>query len=434
MLVQLLIGLGGCAAVGLWVENTDSFTLSTGNVLSNAGRILALIGGYLIAVQLLLMARIPRLDRTIGTQRLAAWHATIGKSAVIALCAHAFFITWGYGATVHRSFLAQTGRLWRSYPDVLMATVALGLLIMVGVMSVRAARSRLKYETWYLVHLYTYLAIGLAFAHSFANGAEFSRSLRNRIIWSTLYVVAIGSVIVFRFVIPLIKGLRRKAVVERVVRESAEVTSVHLRMTGTGAMQARPGQFVRLRFLTKDGWWQSHPFSLSAPVDGQRLRITAKAVGDHTSGLAGVKAGAKVYLAGPYGALTAERRRNSKVLLVAGGIGITPLLPLLRTLEAESGELTLIYRASDERSLALSHEVEAAAARTNATVHYVLGPRGATEQADPLTAERLAALVPDLEQHDVFLCGPTGLVEKVTAALRSRGVSQHSIHVEQFAL
>lgn len=429
-LVLALIGLGGCGAVALWWGDTLPFTPSWGNELTNAGRILGLLAGYLVAVQLILMARIPWLDQALGPQRLASWHASIGRYVVITLVGHAAAVILGYSVTLEKGPVEQTIKFWTSYSYVALAMVGLVMLVIVGVMSARAVRKRVSYETWYLIHLLTYVAIGLSFWHGMTTGAEFAYSTRNRIFWSTLYIVAFGCILVFRVTLPLARMIRMNARVRRVVRETQTAVSIHIE--GRRLPPVRPGQFVRMRVLSKNGWWHSHPFSVSAPSTRTHLRVTVNAAGSHTRSLADVVPETRVLLTGPYGALTADRRRRQRVLLVAGGIGVTPLLPLLQTLPADPGDVTLIYRASDVESLALKDEIDATCLDRGMTVHYILGPRGSGED-DPISAAQLDLLVPDLADHDVFICGPDGLVDHVRESLRSRGVSSRSIHVEQFA-
>ncbi len=430
-LVLLLIGVGGCAAVGLWWANTLPFTPSWGNWFSNAGRILGLLAGYLVAVQLILMARIPWVDRVLGAQRLARWHGSIGMFIVFLLIGHASAIVLGYGQITDRNVLEETVRLWTSYAYVSLAMVALMIFIVVGVISAQAVRRSVSYETWYFIHLATYIAIGLAFTHAFTSGAEFAFSMRNRYLWAALYIVAFASVVIFRFLLPMIRLARMRAHVDHVRMESADTVSIYIR--GAKLPKCEPGQFIRLRVLNRGHWWQSHPFSVSTISVNGRMRVTVKMLGEHTQALSDVAIGTRVFVSGPYGSLTAARRRQRRVLLIAGGIGITPLLPLLQTLPAESAELTLIYRASDVDSVALKSEVDVVAAERGAEVHYVLGARGSSASDDPLSAVELLSLVPDVAECDVFLCGPEGFVSQVSQSLRSLGVSRNSIHVEQFS-
>jgi ferredoxin-NADP reductase len=130
--------------------------------------------------------------------------------------------------------------------------------------------------------------------------------------------------------------------------------------------------------------------------------------------------------------MVAGRRRRAKTLLIAGGVGITPLRALFQTIPAEPGELTLLYRASRETDVVFRQELETLASARGARLHIVVGRR-AELGGDPLSAEALRANIPDLPAHDVFVCGPDGLTAGTTAALRRAGVPRRQIHAESFA-
>src|SRR5215469_12562780 len=175
-MILAVIYAGAAATIWLWWHGTP-YIHGTGDWLTNAGRVLGLLAGYSVLVLIALMARIPPLERGIGTDKLARWHAMGGLYTVGLVVAHALLITWGYAVTAHTNVVSQTKTLLLSYPDVLMATVGGLLLVGVGIASARAARRRLRYETWYYLHFYTYLAVALAFSHQFASGAEFISNL-----------------------------------------------------------------------------------------------------------------------------------------------------------------------------------------------------------------------------------------------------------------
>ncbi len=267
-----------------------------------------MLAGYAVAVQLLLMSRVPVVDRGVGSDRLARWHAFCGQYTVGLIVAHTLLITWGYAVSAHQGMVRQAGTLVTSYPDVLMATAALGLFLLVGALSVRAVHRRLRYETWYYVHLYTYLALALAFAHVFADGNEFRSSLAARACWVALYTGTGLVLFTYRIAVPALGALRHRLRVAAVRTEAPGVTSLHIAGRDLAALRARPGQFFRWRFLTRDGWWQSHPFSVSAIPSRRkgRLRITVKALGDYTTALQHTRPGTRVIAEGPYGALTPQ--------------------------------------------------------------------------------------------------------------------------------
>src|ERR1700709_2888246 len=197
-----LILAGAAATILLWWHDTTSIH-GLGAWLTNAGRITGLLAGYAVVVLVALMARIPPLERGIGADKLARWHAMGGRYTVSLIVAHGVLITWGYAVAAHTDVVHQTKTLLLSYPDVLMATVAGLLLVGVGISSARAARRRLKYETWYYLHFYTYLAVALAFSHQFSTGADFVDNPAARVVWSAMYVAVGAAMLWYRFVVPV---------------------------------------------------------------------------------------------------------------------------------------------------------------------------------------------------------------------------------------
>ena len=424
------IALGGAAVLLLWWRGTP-YVHGTGDWLTNAGRITGLLAGYSIGIVLLLMARIPAFERGVGSDRLARWHAIGGRYIVSLVVCHVLLIVWGYAVTAHTNPVHQTVSLVSSYPDMAMATVAAGLLVFVGAVSARAARRRLRYETWYYLHLYTYLAVILSFSHQLATGAQFIADPVARAAWSSFYVI-IGTLLVWhRLLSPVRSALRHRMTVVGLETEAPGVVSVYISGDHLDELDAQPGQFFRWRFLTREHWWAANPYSLSAAPRPRVLRITVKALGDHSSDLAGVRVGTKVLAEGPYGGFTAARRRRRKVLLIAAGVGITPIRTLFETLPGAPGDITLLYRVSSPASALFHDELEAIARNRGHRFYLLSGPRGA---GDPLSAGRLAKAIPDLRHHDVYLCGPPAMTEATMRTLRRCGVSRRRIHRESFEL
>jgi ferredoxin-NADP reductase len=209
------------------------------------------------------------------------------------------------------------------------------------------------------------------------------------------------------------------------------VTSVHLSGRRLDRLGPHAGQFFLWRFLDARRFWQAHPFSISTAPDGRSLRLTVKAVGGYTRRLADLRPGTRVVAEGPFGTFTAQRRRRERVLLIAGGIGITPLRALFQTIPAAPGDLTLLYRASTDWDVVFRSELERLAAQRRANLHVVTGRR-ADLGWDPLSSQALAGNIPDLRAHDVYLCGPAGMTSAVRQALRAAGVPGRRIHSESF--
>jgi predicted ferric reductase len=430
-LALAVIALGAVAVTFLWWHDTSAVH-GLGDWLTQAGRVTGLWAGYAIVVLLALMARVPALDRGVGADRLARWHAMGGRYTVCLSIAHTMLIIWGYAVTAHTDVVHQTGTLILSYPDVLMATVGLGLFVAVGVTSARAARRKLSYETWHFVHLYTYLAIALIFSHQFATGADFTANAPARWLWSAMYIAVGATLVWFRLLVPVYGALKYPMRVAGVTRENTDTVSVYVTGPSISRLRAESGQFFRWRFLTRDLWWAANPYSLSAPPRPDLLRITVKMTGEHSRALLKLRPGTRVFAEGPYGGLTQDRLRRRKILLVAGGVGITPLRALFESLPGAPGDVTLLYRARTEQDLVLRSEIEAIGRQRGARIHYLLGP-SRMDQHDHLSSQRLSALVPDVRERDVYLCGPEAMVAVTRGSLIKAGVSRRRIHHESFS-
>jgi predicted ferric reductase len=430
-----LLGLNAVLIVGMWVRHGGLSTLNgPSGDLTAAGELTALLGTYAALVQLLLMSRSPFIERLAGLDRLAHWHRWLGFSCVVLICGHVVLTTAGYALGDGSSFASETWTLLTTYPWVLMAGGGTVCLLMVAVTSVRAARRRLRYETWHFVHLYAYLAIALSLGHELAVGNDLSVDPVARTYWIALYAAVAACVLAFRVGHPVRLALRHRLRVAEVVPETAGVVSVYVVGRDLDRLQARAGQYFRWRFLAGDGWWKAHPFSLSAAPNPRFLRLTVKAVGDGSHEVHRLVLGTRVVAEGPYGIFTAQRRRLPRVLLIAGGVGITPLRALLEELGGHAA-VTLIYRAGSWEDVLFRSEIDELAAARRVTVHYVVGRRRSPELGgDPLSARALRKLVPDVRQRDVFVCGPPGMVTGVRDSLRELGVPGDQVHFERFAL
>ncbi|QKV97471.1 ferredoxin reductase family protein [Streptomyces sp. NA02950] len=422
---------GAGAVLSLWWRNTPNVEGTT-QWLTGAGRLSGLLAGYVLALVVLQMARVPALERRVGSDRVARWHAMSGRYALCLIVAHVGLIVAGYAEQAGTGLVEQTVTVVTELPDMVDAAIGTGTLVVIGLISAGMVRRRIPYEVWYYLHLLTYGAVFLTFWHQLSTGAEFVGDETARTAWYALYGTVTALVVWYRLLMPLRLNLTHRMRVEAVVPEAPGMVSVLITGRRLHRIGAEAGQFFRWRFLAPGLRWASHPYSLSAPPRPELLRITVKAVGGHSSGLASLKPGTRVWAEGPYGAMTAARRSRGKVLMIAGGAGITPIRALFETLPGRGDDLTLLYRARSVDDLALWGELKQIANERGARLLYAVnGPDGARPE---ITAERLRSLLPDVEDHDVYLCGPPGLAEHAYEALHEAGVPDRRIHHESFEL
>jgi ferredoxin-NADP reductase/DMSO/TMAO reductase YedYZ heme-binding membrane subunit len=427
--------------VALWLSNgglQDLGGVATG--LSSVGRLVGLLASDLLLIQVLLMARIPMVERVYGQDELARRHRLVGFASFNLMVVHIALITLGYAAADGKNLLGEAFDLVINYPGMLLALAGAIALVMVTVTSIKKARKKLRYESWHLLHLYAYLGVGLALPHQLWTGQEFLSSGWATLYWWSLWIAAAGAVLIWRVLVPVVRTLWHDLRVVAVIRESGDVVSVIMKGRRLDRLPVSAGQFFTWRFLSGKNWTRGHPYSLSSAPLGDTLRITVKALGDDSRTLAAVKPGTRVAIEGPFGRLHAGVRTRRKVTMLASGIGVTPLRALLEELPQGTGDITFIYRARDQRDLILRAELEALAAAKGARVYYVLGNRVSgpaswlPAAAGHLTdSEALSLLVPDLADHDVFLCGSAAWMVAARTAALGAGVPAERIHSERFS-
>jgi len=403
--------------------------------LDSAGRLTGLVASVLLLAQVLLMARIPTLERAYGQDRLARTHRLVGFTSFTLMLAHIAFITAGYADGRLRALWATFWELTVDYPGMLLALAGTGCLVMVVLTSVRAARRRLRYESWHLLHLYAYLGVGLALPHQLWTGQEFLASTARTVFWWGAWILTATAVVIWRVALPLWRSARYGLRVGRVEVEAPDVVSVHLDGRHRGR-RPEPGQFFTFRFLSGRGWTRAHPYSLSAAPAGGGLRFTARIVGDGSTRLLDLRPGTRVLVEGPFGRLSARARTRNRVALIGAGVGVTPLRALAEGLDYAPGDAVLLHRFTD-RPL-FDDEFRGLARSRGLRVLLLPGHRRAPgswlgDGVPPIDdVAALTSLVPDVADRDVYVCGPDGWADDVRRAARAAGVPDDRVHVESF--
>lgn len=389
------------------------------------GRFLGLHLALALALQFVLVARLPWLERRLGMDRLTAWHRWSGFAVFWLVIAHPTVVVTGF-ALLDAGPAIRTAGVLAAQPPVAAGLLAALTIVVVAAVSVRAARRRLSYERWHAIHFALYAVIALTTFHQIVEGSSFTSSLLAQFYWWGLWTAAVTALVVGRIVIPLLRNRRHRLRVAAVVPEAGGAVSVHVTGRDLHLLDARAGQFCIWRFPDLNPWWQANPFSLSAAPDGRRLRLTAKAVGTTSAGLRNLRVGMRVVAEGPYGAFTTLHRTRPATLLVAGGIGITPIRALLEEL---SGPVTVLYRSRTVADATLLDETADLCRRRGAVLHLLTGR---TADGDPLHAANIQRLVPDVLDRDAYICGPPAMTAAVVRSLRGLGVPRAQIHDERF--
>jgi predicted ferric reductase len=420
------VGFGAAVALALFVESRAALS-SAGGWAQAVGRVSAMSGSYLIVVMVVLMARMPWLERTVGQDTLVRWHRKIAPYAVSLISLHVVSMILGYSQLLKTNVIHMLWSFWVNYPDMLAASVGYVLLLMAAFTSIRIARTKMRYETWWVVHLYTYLGLSLAFMHQIRTGVMFIGHPHTIEIWTTFWL-AVGSVILMlRVGVPLLRNQQYQLRVASVTKEAPNVYSLTVTGKNIQKMAVSGGQFFQWRFLTRDLWWHSHPYSLSALPRPPFLRVTVKGVGDQSSAVANLKPGTRVFVEGPYGVFTHHASTRDEVTLIAAGVGITPIRAILEDL-APQVRVIVIIRATTSEDIVHAGEMKSLVAARGGHYYEIVGRREDVSFDDAA----LEQLAPNLRASDVFVCGPPGFTDSVVATARRLGVPHELLHYESF--
>ena len=427
----------GAAAAALFLARGGGAKFGTvADTVTSLGIVTGLVGTDFILVMIVLAARIPVIDRTVGHDRAIAVHRSLGKPALYLLLAHGLLLLVGYGLSSGINFIAEIGPML-ALPDMPIAFIGLGLLIVVVITSLVAVRKKFSYEGWHLVHMLSYVAVIVSAPHQLSVGSILSSGTVERVYWIALYVIAFGSIATYRFIEPVISTFRHRMRVERVETVAPGVVSIHMSGEKLRSLESAGGQFFVWRFWTGRTWWHSHPISLSAVPTENRARITVRDLGTGSSAISSVRPGTRISFEGPYGMFTDAGRTAPKLAIVVAGIGITPVRAFLEDSKVRPGETTILLRASSKDETYLWNEISDLAHRKGARLYTMVGKRaqsgsGWMPQADASRGVTLKSVFPDLKNSDLYICGPTAWLDLVEHDARRAGIPEHQLHTERF--
>jgi predicted ferric reductase len=409
-----------------WWNGSITELLSANDRIMAIGRFLGLLAGWSVVLEIILMSRIPFIERSFDLQEISDLHRLNGYMLLATISGHFAFLLVAYASPLHLSLWSQfiafnSGQ----YEDVLWASIGTVIFFVAGGLSVRLIRSRMRYEWWYLIHLTIYLGILLGFLHQIKLGGDFISSSWFAAYWYALYILAFVMWLwyrVFRQVAMLIKHGFKVLAVEKTARNTYSIV-----VTGRNIRNYDydPGQYATWRFLTKDLWYEAHPFSFSSSPSTNTLRFTIKASDDLTERIVRLKPGSYVLVDGPRGNFTPDRAKTANAVLIAGGIGITPFLSHSRQLLHDGKKVSLLYAVRTADDIAFKDELRQLEAY-GLNVYCFVDANGQRITDDVL--KRVAN-----QDTTVFICGPDGMSKAMTRSLKRLGMHRSSIVTERFA-
>jgi predicted ferric reductase len=391
-------------------------------------------GLAMMGLQFGLTARFRYVTDPWGEDVIYHFHRRISLIAVGLVIVHPIILL-----AVGSKNMALADPIWKLPAGAVFAGVSIGSLILLVVTALWRTRLKIGYELWHASHIVLALTAVFAgmfhmVAWGFYLGDPFKRAL-----WICMAIFWVALLLYVRVFKPLFM-LRRPYRIAEVRAELGDTTTLVMRPEGHPGFRFRPGQFGWLTLWGSAFRITGHPFSFSSSAqapDG-RVEMTIRNLGDFTGAVQKkVGVGQRVYLDGPYGAFTIGNPADMHVL-IAGGIGITPMMSMIRTL-ADRGDrrpVILLYGSKDWDSITFREALEELKARLDLTVIHVLAdpPADWTGERGFITAEVLTRHLPrPYAAHEYFICGPAVMMDAIEKALGDLGVPMSRYHSERYS-
>ncbi len=430
-----VLGLNFFLTFMLWRQGSFGLLASgnTGDSLIAFGRLGGLLSQLFIVLELILVGRITFIEQEFGHIQMNRIHRWVGYSLLGFFVLHPILLIMGYSALSNSSFVAQFMEFLLHWNDVFLAFIGLILFLGLTVFSIAIIRRKVRYETWYVAHLGMYVAIFLTLGHQTEVG-DFMGNQAWMLYWDVLNIGALSLLFIYRFGRPALAFYKHRFIIQKVVREGGGVTSLYITGKNLDRFSFKPGQFANLLILSRKHFF-AHPFSFSAAPNGEYLRFSIKDCGDFTCKVCLCEPGTSVIIDGPLGVFTEQKSETDKYLLIAGGIGITPIRALAEALSREGKDVVLMYAAHTRDDLIFHKELEAFSCKRS----YVLKD---VEQENQLSGyeygridlERIRKTAPDFAQRDAYICGPAPMILSLESQLRGVGVPNTQLHSEMFKM
>lgn len=433
-LIYLLLIVDFAITIGFWWYFSGEL-FSVGEINSAflaVARLCGLLATQMALLQLILIGRVKWVESQFGLDKLSRIHKWNGYSILLLIITHVILVTKAYSFFNQFGFVEQFINSITQNGDILKAFLAVVILFVTVFLSITIVRKNLKYESWYYVHIFNYAVFILFVGHQLELGMA-SHSIAFETYWLTVYTLVALHILFYRFFLPIWRFYKYDYTITK-VEDLGIATSIYISGKNLKRLKRQSGQFFIFRFLQKGFWMQAHPFSLSWGANNSEIRLTAKKLGDFTIEMPKLLVGTKVIIDGPHGVFTSKQITKDKVLLIAGGIGITPLRSLTEDLAGYT-DLTLIYSAKTKADAVLLNELQAIRAQRDFKLIQIYdGEQVAGAEYGRLDKTKLQSLIQNVSEYDVFLCGPPPMMAALKTSLNELGLPNKQLHWERFAL
>ena len=393
---------------------------------------LGILAFSMVLMEFVLSGRFKSISNGVGMDVTMRFHQIMARTALVFALLHPFL----YQGTLSGGQRPwdPTRQLTITTDFAVLSTGIAAYLLLPGLVLLAIGRTQLdyKYETWRLIHGIGALLIALLVLHHTVYAGRYGSQPAMTWVWLAMTGLAVGSLLYVYLIVPVLDKARSWQVIS-VAQLTPKQWQVTVKPDGHPGLEYQAGQFVWLNVGNSSFSMKENPFSIcSAPAAGPEISFMIKELGDFTRTISRIKAGTVAYLDGPYGSLFVDGRTEPGVALIAGGVGLAPLLGILRQmrLTGDSRKVKLIYGNRVVDQIAYREELGAEG------VIYVLSDppenwRGETGYVDAALIDRVFS-EKELSEWAFVMCGPAVMMDTVEDHLIERGTPSYRILSERF--
>ena len=403
-----------------WINTSDLGPVDI-YYLRHAGHLLAVLGVVFLFMQFLLSSRLKQLEKGFGLDRMLSEHRIYGRIGLILVALHFVFLMF-YQWIEFGSLLLNLSLLF--------GIIALvGLTITAGT-AVTYKKLGIAYEVWKNIHIFNYILFPLALVHVFLNARPAS------LLYYLWIILALGYVALVLYRLHRILYMRSHPYnVVEIIQEADDIWSLYFEGK---KFSYRPGQFLMIQLMRNNTLSSSHPFTISSSPTRQNLAVTPKELGDFTSTIKETKVGDLAFIDAPYGVFSFLDYETDELVFIAGGIGITPFMSMLRYMADNQvkKKVTLFWANKNKANLCFQDELGKMQKEMHAftAVLVMSGEKDWPGEQGRINGKLLQKYLPDPGRQDFFVCGPPPMSRAVRAELEKLGIPLHKIHYEIFEL
>jgi predicted ferric reductase len=403
-----------CSIIFSYMVFNSLNDFSLNSLFSAIGKLAGLVGFVFLSVLIFSGDTARFFDRFFGMDKIIKFQRKFSLVTFIVVIFHPLF------------FILSGSPIEILFPNFAFIPLSVGVLafyILICVYFSSVGYKRISHKVWQYLHILTYILFFFALYHAVNTGSDSQNIFFKIIFWTLSFAIVLG--IIYRTWYKF-KHRKDRFIVKKINWETENVFTIEIEPQQKFSFEA--GQFCFLR-LNKNKLYARHPFTISSSPNEKNLKFAVKIEGRFTKAVSELKNGEEIFIDGPFGIFTAEENKN--LVFIAGGVGITPFISIIKNNLNKKEKITLLYSSKTEKDIIFKKELDKIKKPWFRKI-YLLRERKKGNEFGYFTKELIEKYVFDFDNSLFYICGPERMKKSVEEILKSLGAKKKNIFFEDF--